>query len=76
MKIVSKSMLKAKMLEYFRDLEASGETLIVTSNGKPVLKVMPYAQETTVEEVFADVRGQIVYQDDLLKPTLDEWEES
>ena len=74
MKVVSKSTLKAKMLEYFREVEASGEELIVTSNGQPVLKVMPYRQKLTVDEAFADLRGKIRYHGDLLEPTTAEWE--
>ena len=74
MKVVSKSTLKAKMLEYFREVEASGEELIVTSNGQPVLKVTPYRQQLTVDEAFADVRGKIRYHGDLLEPTTAEWE--
>lgn len=76
MKVVSKSTLKAKMLEYLREVEASGEELIVTSNGQPVLKVMPYRQKLTIDEAFADVRGKIRYHGDLLEPTTAEWEET
>jgi prevent-host-death family protein len=68
-KIVSKSALKAKMLEYFREVETTRETLLVTSNGQPVLKVIPYYRELTVDEVFADVQGKIRYHGDLLEPT-------
>ena len=39
---VSKSEFKAKALEYFRQVEASGESLIVTDHGKPALEVRPY----------------------------------
>lgn len=74
MKVVSKSALKARMLEYFRDVETSGEELVVTSNGQPVLKVVPYHREMTVDEAFADVRGKIVYHGNLLESTTDEWE--
>ena len=37
--VISKNKLKARMLEIFRELEASGEELIVTDRGKPVLKI-------------------------------------
>jgi len=75
-KMVSKSVLKAKMLEYFREVETTGEALIVTSNGQPVLRVLPYCQELTVDEAFTDVRGKIRYHGDLLEPTTAEWEVS
>jgi hypothetical protein len=38
---VSKSKLKAKMLEVFRELEASREELVVSHHGEPVLKDIP-----------------------------------
>ncbi|MFO1434667.1 MAG: type II toxin-antitoxin system prevent-host-death family antitoxin [Candidatus Competibacteraceae bacterium] len=76
MKTASKSVLKAKMLAYFREVETTGEPLLVTSNGQPVLKVVPYRRELIVDEVFADVRGKIRYHGDLLEPTTAEWETS
>lgn len=42
---VSKSEFKAKALEYFRQIEASGERVIVTDHGKPALEVRPYRGE-------------------------------
>jgi prevent-host-death family protein len=72
---VSKSALKAKMLEYFRMVEDTGEELIVTDNGRPVVKVVPYRARGTVAETFADVRGRVVYHEDVLAPTTEEWSE-
>jgi|GEM_PF-732532 len=40
-KSVSKSKLKARMLEFFREVEASGESLVVTDRGKEVLVIQP-----------------------------------
>ena len=39
--IVSKGVLKAKMLEYFRRVDETGEELIVTNNNVPTLKITP-----------------------------------
>ena len=72
---VSKSALKAKMLEYFRVVEETGEELVVTDNGRPVVRVVPYRARTVVADVFADVRGRLVEHEDLLSPTIDEWED-
>jgi hypothetical protein len=36
-KRVSKSEFKAKALEFFRQIESSGESMIVTDHGKPAL---------------------------------------
>ena len=56
---VSKGVLKARMLEYFRRVEATGETLVVTSHGKPVLKVEPTRERGSLLDAFADVRGHL-----------------
>lgn len=39
---ISKSEFKAKALEFFRQVESSGESVIVTDHGKPALEVRPY----------------------------------
>jgi prevent-host-death family protein len=75
MERVSKSMLKAKMLEYFRRVEETGEELVVTDNNEPVIRIVPIRKVRPASEVFADVRGGVVYHDDLLAPTTDEWGE-
>jgi antitoxin (DNA-binding transcriptional repressor) of toxin-antitoxin stability system len=72
---ISKSKLKAKMLEIFRQLEASGDELIVTDQGKPVLKIIPIKQKSSVKELFADHQGQVTYHEDIDTPTQQEWEE-
>lgn len=41
-KEISKSQFKAKALEFFRQIEASGESLIVTDFGKPTIEVRPF----------------------------------
>jgi len=61
---VSKSALKAHMLELFREVEATGEELVVTSHGRPVLKVVPFQRAEGVEEVMGDLRGRARLPDD------------
>lgn len=39
---VSKSQFKARALEYFRQVEVSGEAVIVTDRGRPVIEVRRY----------------------------------
>ena len=58
-KKVSKSELKAKMFEHFRDLEENGGVLIVTDCGKPKLQILPFREKKSVEEAFSDVRGKV-----------------
>jgi len=76
MKVVSKSALKARMLEYFRRVEESGEELVVTDHDEPVLRIVPIQKRVSTASVFADVRGRVVYHEDPLAPTSDEWPES
>ena len=73
--MVSKSKLKAKMLGYFRSVEETGEELVVTSHGKPVLKVVPIEQKLGPDILFAAERGHVTYGEDPVTDTSDEWPE-
>jgi antitoxin (DNA-binding transcriptional repressor) of toxin-antitoxin stability system len=73
---ISKSKLKAKMLEIFRKLEASGEELIVTDRDKPVLKIVPIKDKATVAELFGAIQGRVTYHEDVNTPTLAEWDDA
>lgn len=75
MTTVSKSYLKAHMLRIFREIEKSGEELIVTDNHVPVLKILPLSRENSVAEVFAGVQGKVLYKEDINTPTEEEWSE-
>lgn len=70
---VSKSEFKARALEFFRQIEASGESVIVTDHGRPALEVRPYRG---VERNPLDVlRGSVVRYEDPLEPIGEhEWE--
>jgi len=75
-KTISKSKLKAKMLEIFRQLESSGQTLIVTDRGEPVLQIVPIKAKDSVLAIFGDVQGQVSYLEDIDTPSLAEWDEA
>ena len=71
---VSKSVLKAKMLEYFRRIEKTGEEIVVTDHSIPVIRINSIkANKKTVDEVFKDLRGKVKYYDDIMKPETEEW---
>jgi antitoxin (DNA-binding transcriptional repressor) of toxin-antitoxin stability system len=70
---ISKSKLKAKMLGIFREIEKTGEEVIVTDNQKPVLKIVPLKKKKSFDEAFADVHGRIKYTEDIYKSTEEEW---
>jgi len=70
---VSKSQFKAKALEFFRQVEASGESVIVTDHGKPALEVRPYrASERNPLDVL---RGSVVRYENPTDPVAEgDWE--
>ena len=76
MNTVSKSALKAKMLEYFRRVEETGQELVVTDNNEPVLRIVPIRKRIPMATLFADVRGRVIYHEDPATPTTDEWEQT
>jgi antitoxin (DNA-binding transcriptional repressor) of toxin-antitoxin stability system len=39
---ISKTQFKARALELFREVEASGVALVITDRGAPVLELRPY----------------------------------
>ncbi len=45
------------MLEYFREVERTGEPLVVTDHGRAVLEVRPIPQRSTIREVLAEYRS-------------------
>ncbi len=73
MQSISKSKLKANMLRIFRELESSGDELIVTDRSRPVLRIQPISKKKTVEEVFGAIQGGVIYHEDINLPTADEW---
>ncbi|MBN3753266.1 type II toxin-antitoxin system Phd/YefM family antitoxin [Paraburkholderia sp. Tr-20389] len=71
--LVSKTEFKAKALEFFRQIEASGESVIVTDHGKPVLEVRPY--RSVERSPLELLRGSVVRYDNPTDPVADgDWE--
>ena len=70
---ISKSRFKARALEYFRQVEDTGNELIITDHGRPVLKVIPYAADPA--RALAALRGSVLRFDDPTAPVgVDDWE--
>jgi len=70
---ISKSAFKARALEFFRQVEKSGSELIITDNGKPVLKVSRYDQDPM--EGLKVLRGTVIRYDDPTEPVgVEDWE--
>jgi prevent-host-death family protein len=73
MELVSKSAMKARALEYFRLVERTGQGVIITDRGRPVLKLIPYSAEPS--EALAELRGSVISYEDPTEPVgLEDWE--
>ncbi len=70
---ISKSQFKAKALEIFRQVEASGEAVVITDHGIPRLEVRLYnAQE---HSPLALLHGSVLRYDNPTEPVeIDAWE--
>lgn len=75
MPTVSKAVLKARLLEFLRDLENSGEPVIITSYGTPVARITRIAGGESADSLFADVRGRLKFKGNPNAPTIGEWDE-
>ncbi len=70
---VSKSIFKAKALELFRQVEESGESLIVTDHGKPTLEVRPY--HGIKRNPLDILRGSVIHYENPTEPiSANDWE--
>lgn len=70
---VSKSRFKAKALELFREVERTGEPIIITDRGAPVLKLMPFRDEPAA--ALRVLRESVVRYDAPTEPVAgDDWE--
>jgi prevent-host-death family protein len=70
---ISKSQFKAKALEFFRQVEATGQPLIITDHGQPKLEIRPYKRPT--KDGLAELRGTVLSYDRPFDPVgEDDWE--
>ena len=73
MEVVSKSAMKARALEYFRLVERTGQGIVITDHGRPVLKLIPYSADPS--EALAALRESVIRYDDPTEPVgLEDWE--
>lgn len=67
---VSKSEFKARALEYFRKVEASGEPLVITDHGRPSLELRKIAED--VRDPFEVLKRTVLRYDRPLDPVDEE----
>jgi len=70
---ISKSKFKPNALKYFRQVEQTGQELIITDHGKPTLRIVPFARDPL--EALKTLRSSVVRYDDPTEPVgLEDWE--
>jgi len=70
---VSKANFKAHALEIFRRVEETGEPVLITDRGRPVLRLEPYYGED--DAVLASLRGSVIRYRQPIEPVAeDTWE--
>ena len=75
-RLVSKSHFKAHALELFRQVEASGQPLVVTDHGRPSIEVRPYRLAGHADaDPLELLRGSVLRFDDPFEPVGEnDWE--
>lgn len=74
MKSMRASVFKAQCLKVMSRVHATGEPVIVTKRGKPVVKVIP--AETEKEDIFGFMKGRMEIIGDIESPAvpLSDWD--
>lgn len=73
---VSKSQFKAQALALFREIEATGDAVVITDHGRPALEVRPYRPpETGALPPLQALRGSVSHYEAPFDPVDDnDWE--
>ena len=71
-KTIKASEFKAKCLQLMDEVAATGEEIVITKNGRPVSKLMPYREKP--KTLFGIDRDKIVILGDIIEPIDVEWE--
>ena len=68
MKQMRASAFKARCLSVMKDVQATGEPVIVTKRGKPVVKVVPVKPEK--DDIFGFMAGKFKIVGDIESPVV------
>lgn len=70
---ITKSQFKSKALEFFRQVETSGDSLVITDRGQPTIEVRRYRSDQ--RSPLEKLRGSVVEFKDPTKPVAeDDWD--
>ena len=69
---IKASEFKAKCLRLMEEVASTGEEIVVTKNGKPITRLVPYKQIPI--SLVGLHKGQWTSADDLVEPLGENWE--
>jgi hypothetical protein len=72
---ITKKQLKDQLEKLLERLEQENEEIIIVDDDKPVFKISKYQSSPSTEELFAPLRGNVKYYEELTSPTTEEWSE-
>ena len=72
MRTCKASEFKAKCLQLMDDVAETGETIIVTKNGKPVAQLVPLPNKP--QTFFGSLKGFVSIKGDIIGPVDAEWD--
>ena len=68
MKLMRASVFKARCLSVMNDIQATGEPVIVTKRGKPVVMVVPVKPEQ--DDIFGSMADEVKIVGDIESPVV------
>ena len=71
-RLVKASEFKAKCLALIDEVASSGNTLVITKNGKPLVELVPHRSKKP--DLFGVWKGKIKIKGDIISPIDVEWE--
>jgi prevent-host-death family protein len=66
------SEFKAKCLRVMETVRATGEAVLITKHGKPLVRVVPAMQQAP--SLFGRLAGTVVHEGDVVSPIDVEWD--
>ena len=72
MRTIKASEFKAKCLKLMDEVADSGESIVVTKNGRPVSRLVPYRRRP--DSLFGALKGSIEISGDIVEPIDIPWE--
>jgi prevent-host-death family protein len=69
---IKASELEAKCLRLMDEVAATGESVVITKNGKPVCRLVPYVDKP--KSLFGVHRGAVEVTGDVVSPVEVDWE--